>query len=93
MEIQFYQYAVKENQKASRFRYCIRLGQYSKNCHLIAGVKMHYNNCVWGGKGCRHILPSEQMWLWKKERLRIEPKEILKTVWDAMKFQALHCIF
>lgn len=54
---------------------------------------MQYNNCVWGGKGCRHILRSEQIWLWKKERLKIEPKGILRTVWYAMKFQALSCIF
>lgn len=57
------------------------LVQYSENCHLVAGVKMHRYNCVRGSRGGRHVLPNEQMRLWKKERPKIEPKRILRTVW------------
>lgn len=54
------------------------LVQYSKNCHLVAGVKRYYCNCLYGDRGRRHVLPNEQMWLWKKERPKIEPKRDIK---------------
>jgi len=57
------------------------LVQYSKNGHLVAGLEMRYCDCVCGGTGRRLILPNEQMWLWKKERPKIEPQRILRTVW------------
>lgn len=42
------------------------LVQYSKNCHLIAGVKVHYYNWVCGGRGHRQVLPNEWMYHGRK---------------------------